>query len=325
MEIRRISVVVFALVALIAAILFLNNNQTASVKIGVIEPMAHIAVSDITQGILQEINGNDKHKIEVLVRNASGDKTLIPQIVSQYRDQDVDIYVPIFTSTSQIAASTIKHKPIVFAAVTDPVAAGVIKNSKSPQSNVTGVSDLWPIDAQFQLIKRLQPAIKTIGILFDPNDPSSSITMPLVRSSADKYKIVLLEKPVSSATGIAEALPSLDGKVDALFTANDTTVTQSLPALVVFSIQNKIPLYAGDYSSVKRGAISAVGQSYEGVGREAGEMIIAILDGQLVSDLPVRYTDGGDIYINAEAARKMNVKIPSGVLNKAKQVYETIE
>ena len=148
--------------------------------------------------------------------------------------------------------------------------------------------------------------------------------MPLIRKSASKYGISLLEKPVNSPISVAEALPILKGQVDALFTANDTTVTQSFPALVTYSIQNKIPLFAGDYSSVQRGAIAAVGQNYYTVGQEAGFLIREIGNGKPVSTLPVRYTKGGDIYLNIEAARKMGLKIPDSVLQSAKEIYEHI-
>jgi len=196
----------------------------------------------------------------------------------------------------------------VFAAVTDPVDAGLLSNPNSPEENITGVSDLWPIEAELKLIKRIMPNIKNIGIVFDPNDPSSSVTMPIIREGASKFGISLVEKPVISPTGVAEALPILKGKVDALFTANDTTVTQSFPALVTYAIQNKIPLFAGDYSSVQRGAIAAVGQNYHNVGIQAGSIIELIANGRLVSTLPVSYTKGGDIYVNTEAARLMGLE-----------------
>jgi putative ABC transport system substrate-binding protein len=315
---------ILAPVVLIGLILFLNRSKHEPQMVGVIEPMVHIAVSDITKGISDELNQAGAEQFKVIVKNANGDKTVIPQIIAQFKDAGVHVYVPIFTGTAQTVKSSIQDKPIVFAAVTDPVAAGLLANPKTPEGNITGVSDLWPIDAQMDLIKKIMPNIKSMGIVFDPNDPSSSVTMPLVRESASKHGITLLEKPVNSPTGVAEALPVLQGKVDALFTANDTTVTQSFPALVTYAIQNKIPLFAGDYSSVQRGAIAAVGQNYYNVGREAGAIIKELGTGNSVSTLPIRYTKGGDIYLNAKAATMMGVTIPDSVLKAAKEVYESI-
>lgn len=325
MKNSKIVLVILIILVLAGLILFLNRvNNKVSQTVGIIEPMVHVAVSDITKGITTELNSVWGEQFNVIVKNANGDKTVIPQIIAQFKDAGVQIYVPIFTGTAQTVKSSVKNEPIVFAAVTDPVAVELLTNPASPEGNITGVSDLWPIEAEMELIKRMMPQIRSIGIVFDPNDPSSSVTMPLIRESALKNGIYLLEKPVNSPTGVAESLPILNGKVDALFTANDTTVTQSFTALVTFAIQNKIPLFAGDYSSVQRGAIAAVGQNYYDVGREVGRLVRNVSVGVPLSSLAVRYTKGGDIYLNVDAAKKMGLAIPEGVLNSAKEIYEHI-
>jgi putative ABC transport system substrate-binding protein len=163
-----------------------------------------------------------------------------------------------------------------------------------------------------------------MGILYDPNDPSSSATMPLIREYAKQKGFDLIEKPVHSTTEVTEALPVLNGKVDFIFTADDVTVTKSFPALVAYAVENKIPLFAGDYSSVQRGAIAAVGQNYYDVGLNTAKLIIAAASGKPISSLPVQYTEGGDIYINLSAAEKMGVSIPDSVRKKAKAAYNSI-
>ena len=150
------------------------------------------------------------------------------------------------------------------------------------------------------------------------------MTLPLIRAQAKQKVFELVEKPVNSVTEVAQALPILKGKVDCLFTANDVTVTKAFPALVAYAIENKIPLFAGDYSSVQRGAIGAIGQNYYNVGREAAKLIVAIADGTKVSQLPVRYTEGGDLYLNAAAADKMGVTLTDTLRKKAKVTYTKI-
>lgn len=143
-------------------------------------------------------------------------------------------------------------------------------------------------------------------------------------TECSQHGFTLITKPVSSSTDILQSLSSLNGKIDILFTANDVTVTAAFPALVTFSIQNKIPLFAGDYSSVKRGAIGAVGQNYYNVGVDAGRIVGLLLDGKPVSEIPVSYTTGGDIYLNRYAASQMGVTLPDSILKEAKEVYESI-
>lgn len=324
MKIKRVIYAVLAVVGLASIIFYLNRQPQRDINIGIIEPMVHQAVSDVTQGIQDGLNAEGAKKIVVTVKNANGDSSVIPQIIANYRDAGVRIFVPIFTGTAQATKKAVNNNLIVFAAVTDPVAAGLVSNPKAPEGNVTGVSDLWPIVAQFDLIRKILPNASRMGIVFDPNDPSSAVTMPMVREHAKIKGFDILEKSAHSISEVAGALPFFKGKVDFIFTANDVTITQSFPALVAYCIENKIPLFAGDYSSVQRGAIAAVGQNYYNVGKEAAKLITAIDRGEPIKSLPVRYIQGGDLHLNLEAAEKMGVTIPDEVRNMAKQTYTAI-
>ncbi|HMO03750.1 MAG TPA: ABC transporter substrate-binding protein [Kiritimatiellia bacterium] len=324
MKTKRIIIGLLLIILMVGVIYMLNQPNRGVVQVGVLEPMAHPAISDVTQGIRDGLDAESDINLSIVVKNANADSTVIPQIIAQFKDAGVGIFVPIFTGTSQATKNSVGHKPIVFVAVTDPVAAGLVNDTKSPEGNITGVSDLWPIGAQFDLIHQILPEASRIGIVFDPNDPSSAATMPLIREYASAKGFALVERPVHSAIEIASALPVLMGQVDLLFTANDVTVTKALPALVAFAIENKIPLFAGDYSSVQRGAIAAIGQNYYNVGREAAELIAAIHRGDPISSLPIRYTKGGDLHLNVAAAERMGVAIPEGVRSSAQHVYNEI-
>lgn len=324
MNVRRALVAIVIAAIMAGTIVLLNRKVGGSVHVGIIEPMAHVAVSDVTRGIQEGLQSDGGVNYVVTTNNANGDSSTIPQIIAQFKDIGVTIFVPIFTGTAQATKKAVDSSPIVFAAVTDPVSAGLVGNAKAPEGNITGVSDLWPIGAQFELIRKILPGATRIGIPFDPNDPSSAVTMPLIRQDAEAQGFELVEKPVHSATEVAEALPLFKGKVDCLFTANDVTITKCFSAMVAYAIENKIPLFAGDYSSVQRGAIAAVGQNYYNVGRDAARLIIAISHGQKIATLPVQYTQGGDLHINLAAAEKMGVNIPDAIRATAKQTYDAI-
>jgi putative ABC transport system substrate-binding protein len=327
-RVRRSSCEVFALAFLVLAC---GRNEQAPVSskssppkrvVAIIEPMQHIAVSDISRGIRDALG--KRADIQVETKNANGDAIAMTQIISAYKGGNASVVIPIFTSTAQIAKDAIRDSPVVFAAVTDPVAAGIVASKDHPGGNVTGVSDLWPIGAQFDLIHEILPRATRIGIVYDPTDPSSSATMPLIDAEASKRGMTVVKRPIHNVPELTDALASLRGSADLLFTANDVTVTKGFPALVSFAAQYRIPLFAGDYSSVERGAIGAVGQNYYTVGKNAGELALKILGGARPADTPVVYTTGGDLYLNAEAARRMGVPIPPGVKSRALKVYETI-
>ena len=306
----------------IAGLLIIFLNQGSINTISIIQPFNHIAIDDVTNGIVDTVKAYDS-TLAIVIENANKDLTTIPNIVGKLEDQGIDLYVPIFTSTSQAIKASVKNKPIVFAAVTDPVKAELLANPEHPEGNITGVSDLWPIGANLDLILRIVPTIKTIGVVYDPGDESSSVTIPILQEECKARNLNLLLKPVTSSQEIAQSLSTMIGKVDALFTANDVTVTASFTVLVSFAIDNKVPLFAGDYSSVERGAIAAVGQNYYNVGHEAGIMIIELIQGKSMDELSVKYTTGGDIYLNSLAAERMGVSISKDVLDQALNIYTT--
>lgn len=323
-SLRRPALIV-AIIGGLALVLIIVNRQHSSDKftIGVIEPMQHIAVSDVTRGIKDAL-APQSSRFAILVQNANGEKTAIPQIIGRLQDKGTSLFVPIFTGTTQITKSSVRDRPIVFAAVTDPVAAGIISDPNHPGGMITGVSDLWPVGAQLDLIRRILPTARVIGITYDPGDPSAAATLPVLKKEADGKGFSLELRPIHSANELPQALASLVGKIDLLFTANDVTVTAAFPALVAFSVTNKIPLFAGDYSSVQRGAIGAVGQNYHNVGIETASIIQRVADGEPVGSMPITFTSGGDVYLNVGAAAQMGVNIPDSVIKSAKQVYSTI-
>lgn len=323
---KKQTIYVAIIVLILAGIVFILNksSEDSKISVGVIEPMKHIAIDDIARGIKDGLGSSGK-EFQIHVKNANNDVTTIPQIIESFKDQGIDIFVPIFTKTTQIVKTNVLDKPVVFAAVTDPVESGILQNPDSPQANITGVSDLWPIGSQLELIRKVLPNSKRIGMIYDPGDASSSVTLPLISKEAKVQGFELELRPIYSTNEIAQSLSSLLGQVDIIFTANDVTVTAGFPALVDFAIKNKIPLFAGDYSSVQRGAVCTIGQNYYNVGLEASKLILAVSEGEKISSLSLRYVKGGDIYINSKAAELMGVEIPKEISLKATQIYQKIE
>jgi putative ABC transport system substrate-binding protein len=317
--------VILAAVVLLIILTLVRKHPSSDTRtvVGVIEPMQHIAVSDITRGLRDGLADNSR-SYNILVANANGDQTTIPQIVGNFEARGVQVYVPIFTSTAQAVATLVTTRLIVFAAVTDPISAHLLQNADHPNGRITGVSDLWPIGAQLDVVRTLLPSAKTIGLLHDPGDPSSAVTLPIVERAAAARKFRILAIPVHAATEIQQALSTSIGNADVIYTANDVTVTSGLPAVVSFCIRHQIPFFAGDYSSVERGAIAAIGQNYYAVGLETAKIIGAIRLGKKTSEIPVTYTSGGDLYINRRAAKLMGVELPASLIAHARQVYDQI-
>lgn len=176
----RISIGGIIVIALVIALLLVAKGPSSKTVVGIIEPLQHVAVTDITNGVRAGL-GEYADKVDILVENANRDNSQLAQIIANYRDQDVSVYVPIFTNTAQTVKASIADRPVVFAAVTDPMSAHLLNDPQRPEGNITGVSDLWPIGANLDLIRSILPDKDTIGIVFDPGDPSSAATMPLLQ------------------------------------------------------------------------------------------------------------------------------------------------
>ena len=141
--------------------------------------------------------------------------------------------------------------------MTDPVGAGLVADAAAPDANVTGVSDLLPIQPHLDLVKRVVPDIKTIGLLYNAGETNSVVLVEAEKAAAEAMGIEVIEATADKSSEVQAAAKSLVGRVDAISVLTDNTVVSALEAVVKVCRENGIPLIAGDTDSVKRGAITA--------------------------------------------------------------------
>ena len=182
----------------------------------------------------------------------------------------------------------------MYSAVTDPVAAQLVASMEPTGTNVTGVSDLLALDKQIDLIKKIVPNAKRVGMVYNPGEANSVVVVKL-QELLPKYGMSLVEAAAPRSVDVASAARSLIGKVDVIYTNTDNNVVSAYESLVKVGNDAKIPLVASDTDSVKRGGIAALGINYRDLGVQTGKVVVRILKGESPAPSPRKPAQAGTL------------------------------
>jgi len=300
--------------------------QAKTYVVSVNQFVEHPALDAVLKGFQDYLKEN-KFQIKYYIHNAQGNMATANQIAQQIVGEHPDLILAIATPSAQACAQAIKKSPqlqdtpLLFTAITDPIGAGLVRDLKKPGKNITGVSDLLPIDQHLKMVKTFYPDLKALGIIYNPGEANSKTLVRLIRKQAAKMKIQLQEAIATKSSEVYQAAQSLVGRVDAIYIPTDNTVISSFESVVKVCEQNKIPLFAGDVDSVARGAVAALGFDYYQHGRQTGAMAKRIFLGEKPGDMPVETQKKLKLAINLKAAKAMHVTVPEKLLQQADKIY----
>ena len=303
-----------------------NSAAAADKSVKVTAIVEHPALDAARDGIKDELAAQGfkaGDNLDWEYQSAQGDVGTAGQIARKFVGDKPDVIVAIATPSAQAVVSAARGLiPVVFSAVTDPVAAKLVSNAKRPGGNVTGVSDLSPIGKHLDLIKEITPGAKTVGVPYNPGEANAVVLVDLLKEIAPSKGLSIVTASAPSTNDVLAAARSLVGKVDVIYVPTDNTIVSALEAVVKVGIDAKIPVYAGDTDSVPRGVMAALGFDYYDVGRQTGKIIARILRGMKPGDISVQGVDITQLHVNPGAAQKMGVTIPQAVIARAKQVVK---
>ncbi|MCL5735950.1 MAG: ABC transporter substrate-binding protein [Actinobacteria bacterium] len=295
-----------------------------TITIGVTQIVSHPALDATVEGFkeaLTEAGYVEGQNVKYELENAQGEMSNASAIAQKFVGDKVDMILSVATPTSQAVVKATSTIPVVFAAVTDPVAAGLVTDPNAPSANVTGVSDMLPVQPHLDLIKALVPNVKTVGLLYNAGETNSVTLVNKEKEAAQAMGLKVVEATASDSSGVLAAAQSLIGRVDAISVLTDNTVVSALESVVKVCNENKIPLIAGDIDSVKRGAVAAYAFDYKDHGKQAGKIAVQILQGTPISKIPVQYAENLQLAVNLPAAQAMGVTIPDDLKAKANQTF----
>ncbi len=306
-----------------AALMSSTGVIAKTVTVAVSQIVEHPALDATRKGLLDGLKakGYEEGKnLEFDYKTAQGNPAIAVQIARQFIGEEPDVLVGIATPTAQALVSATRNIPIVFTAVTDPVGAKLVKTLEKPGKNVTGLSDLSPVDQHVALIKELMPTVKTIGVVYNPGEANAVSIMELLKESTTKHGLTLVEATALKSADVQSATQAISAKSDVLYALIDNTVASAIEGMIVAANQAKTPVFGAATSYVERGAVASLGFDYYQIGVQTADYVAAILEGAKPGDLDVKVAQGSDLVLNKTAADKLGFVIPKSVLDRATTV-----
>lgn len=292
--------------------LFSCSADSGKIKIAIVQPMEHTSLNQIRETIIAElkVNGYNDTNAEIILKNANGDTSLFASIFTGLIAENVDVIIPIATSTAQAAAAATTEIPIVFSAVSNPVEAGLVESFDKTDKNITGVSNSIAIEDIFSLAKIISPDAKTFGFVYNTSEINSAAGIARAKIYCDANGISYKEATITGTADLQQAVASLVGSVDAFFTPNDNTVASAMSTYVQLATDAGLPIYCGADSMVNDGGLATVGIDYTVLGKQTAAMVIKVLNGTKISDIPVEAISEYAKMINVNTAAALGITIP---------------
>lgn len=294
-------------------------------KIGIVQIVEHPSLNTIRESFINELatkGFKDGENIIIDYQNAQGDQTNLKTIAQKFTRNKYDLIIAIATPSAQAVVSETKEIPIIFSAATDPLGSGLVTNLENPGGNVTGTSDRVSAEKIMELAKQITPNIKRIGALYNTSETNSVSVINNLKEYAKKNNLEVVEATVMNSSEVQQAVNSLVGKVDAIFSPIDNTIASAMPLVTQTANKAKIPVYVGADSMVKDGGLATYGINYTILGKETATMAADVLKGKKAGDIPVKTMTDMDIYLNKKTADTIGVSFPADIVKKAAQVFE---
>lgn len=295
-----------------------SNNRDFT--IGIVQLADHPALDDARKGFedgLKELNVNTQIKYQ----NAQGDIPTTLSISQKFVNDNMDLIYTIATPAAQSAKQVAKNIPVLFSAVTDPVEAELVNSMENPGENITGTSDLSPMDRQIQIFKDLNKAIKKIGIIYSTSEPNSEIQVREAKKIAKELELEIIDIGISNINDIPLALESIVKKVDGLYTITDNMVASSISIVAKKATENNLITVGAEESHVKGGILITDGISYYELGKQTARMAKEILvDGKSPSEIPVETAISTTKVFNEETLNLLNLDKENKVFKDSNKI-----
>lgn len=293
-------------------------KKAKTIKIGVIQLVEHSALDANYKGFvdgLAEAGYVDGENIKIDYQNAQGEQANCVTIAQKFVNGKSDLIFAIATPAAQAAANLTRKIPILISSVTDPESANLVKSNTAPGGNVTGTSDLTPCAAQMELIKKLVPNAKTVGMLYCSSEQNSHFQIKLAEEACDKLGLKYVEATVSNSNEIQQVTQSLCGKVDVIYSPTDNMIAAGMPLVGQVALENKIPVIVGEEGMCRAGGLATYGINYYELGKQTAKMAVKILKGEVKpATMPIEYLDTCDFVVNEDTAKVLGIEIPADLL-----------
>lgn len=291
-----------------------SKTGDKKIKIGVIQLVEHSALDANYKGFvdgLAEAGYVDGKNIKIDYHNAQGEQVNCVTIAEKLINDRDDLIFAIATPAAQAVANLTKDIPILISSVTDPESAKLVQKNTAPGGNVTGTSDLTPCAAQIDLLKKIVPGAKTVGMLYCSSEQNSYFQIALAKAACDKLGLKYIDGTVSNANEIQQVVANLCGKVDAIYSPTDNMIAAGMSLVSQVANESKVPVICGEEGMVNAGGLATYGINYYELGKQTAKMAVEILrDGKKPAEMPIEYLQNCDLTVNAETEKALGITVP---------------
>ncbi len=307
-----------------------SSAAESDYTIGISQFAEHGSLDNCREGFLEGLKSagiEEGVNLTVEYQNSQADTGTASTIADNFVSKNVNLICAIATPSAQAAYNSAMDSeiPVVYTAVTDPVAAKLAKDDGTAVGNVTGTSDELPIKAQLEMIREMMPDAKKIGILYTTSEANSVSALAKYDDLAGDYGFEIVEKGISQTADISLAADELLGEVDCLTNLTDNTVVASLATILDKANAKKIPVFGSEIEQVKIGCLAAEGLDYVALGKQTGKMAAKILKGEKkASDMQFETITEPGFYVNNEVAKNLGITVPEDLQDKAVESFDEI-
>lgn len=286
-------------------------------NVGIVQIVEHAALDVASKGFIDGMAAKGYKEGENVTydrQNAQADQSNLHTIAQHFINKKVDLICAVATPAAQVVANATQDIPIVATAVTDYEAAKLIKSNAKPETNVTGTSDMNLVEAQLDLILKLVPATKTVGVIYNSSEINSQVQVDLLKGFAKDRKVEIKEATVNNVNDIQQAARSLIGNVEAIYVPTDNVLASAMPALAMVTEEAKLPVVSGWDDA---NGIATIAIDYYKLGVQTGEMAADILSGKAKpQDMAIQTQNEFTVIVNEANAKKIGLTIPKEILDK---------
>lgn len=295
-------------------------------RLAVFQFTDNVILEDCARGVVDELKKSgilQKERIAVDLKNAHGDFPTAQSIAQEMVSAQYDYIVTVSTVSLQVTANHNKKIPHVFGAVTDPVKAGVAKSFTDHPANLTGIATPQPVESTVRLMRKIFPAAKVIGMIWNPAEANSEVCTLMARAAAKKYGFKVVEVQITGTQEIDQALRSILGSSpDIFFTSGDTTVSSVVPSIARKLRERRIPYFTNTPIDIDSGTFLSLGADYYDVGKKTAQIAMRIIKGEDPAGISIILYTPEQLAINLELAGEYGISVPDSLIEKASRVIK---
>ncbi len=290
-----------------------KNANKDVVHIGILQYVEHPSLSAARKGFVAELKKEgyvDGKNLKLDYENAQGDQSNL-QTISTNLLSNNDLVLGIATPAAQTLSNLSTDVPVLFTAVTDPVSAKLVKTMEKPEGIATGTSDMSPISKQVELLQKVMPNVKKVGIMYTTNERNSEVQVEEAQKEFAKAGIDVLTKGISSTNDVQDTAKSLMSQTQVLFIPTDNMIVSAISLITELSKEMKVPVVGGSADIVEQGVLFTYGANYEALGRQTAKLAVRIIKGEDVSKVSAEYPKTLNVVANDDMAKTLGIDLTS--------------